>query len=1003
MSRIILTLCFLVVFIISYAQPANNLCGSAATLSSLSSCTTTAGTLTASTYTTVAGACGSSGGNRNDVWYSFTAQATQATISVSGALSAPRFQVFTNNCGSPTSIFCSSGGSAAFSGLTPGTTYLVRVYCNINSNNTFNICITHPNPTRMREVFADTVLATNGANLNSPWEITYGSDGYLWVTESKSFLVRRLDPTQRYTSTPAASTIVLDLTSASWAAGIRKNYTVGATVNGTATPDPQGGLMGLALHPEFSTNPLKRFVYVAYVRQYLGQNQTYSGETVNGHLYMNNLVRFTYNTGTGVLESPVILCDTLRGSNDHNSGRMIISSVGGTNYLFYSEGDMGAGQFANVSRTIKSQLTHSYEGKILRFNLEPDSDADQGSVDYDQWIPNDNPYNNVAPVSGQSAVYSIGHRNIQGLALIGNTLYGASHGPFSDDEVNVLEGGKNYGHPNVIGFSTDGNYNNAKAGPSTGSLPLITTESAEAAALTNYKDPIFTFYPAPSGNTSTPWSIQYIYNNISSSQSQNQFWASIAPSGMDAYTYNRIPGWKNSLLLASLKKGFMVRIKPNSANTGVESIAGSDTVVVFNSQNRFRDLAFSPDGKDIYGVIDRSGSTSGPTSDNPVSSACAGCIVKYTFLGYAPQTSSPFASTIPAEIPIDSSTSTGCVTATAITINSTNNNLWVPITGPNGNIIAEIDANGNDLGAVTTSFYTQTGTPVRSTSANKKYLNRNVTINVQNQPSSAVAVRLYITGKELADMIATSGSGVSGINDVGVFKNNDPCGTAIVGSATGQTVAGRYTQSTFGHAIQFNVTSFSSFYFFNNSTTLPFDLITFSGRAYNDDALLRWVVSNEQQILSYTVERSTDGVNFTEAGTVTATGNLNQQTYHFTDYNAAQSATIVYYRVRSDEITGTGRYTNTISVNFIATAVVAVNLQPNPVINKTNLIIDAAADEMVQLKIVDNTGRVIKLMNVILVKGKNTIVLDVNTFKTGMYYIHINGKAINEQVKLIKQ
>jgi trimeric autotransporter adhesin len=998
MSRIILTLCFLVVLIKSYAQPVNNLCGSAISLSSLSSCTTTAGTLAASTYTTVAGACGASTGNRNDVWYSFTAQAIQASITVSGAITTPRFQVYTNNCGSPTSIFCSSSGSGAFSGLTPGTTYLVRVYCNSNSNTTFNICITHPGPTRMREVFADTIIATNGANLNSPWEITYGSDGYLWITESKNFLVRRLDPKQRYTST-----IVLDLTSVSWAAGIRKNYTVGTVVNGTATPDPQGGLMGLALHPEFNTNPSKRFVYVSYVRQYLGLNQTYAGETVNGHLFMNNLVRFTYNTGTGVLESPIVLCDTLRGSNDHNSGRMIISSVGGTDYLFYSEGDMGAGQFANVSRTIKSQLTQSYEGKILRFNLEPDGDADQGSVDYDQWIPNDNPFNNIAPVSGQSAVYSLGHRNIQGLALIGNTLYGSSHGPFSDDEVNVLEAGKNYGHPNVIGYSTDGNYNNAKAGPSGGSLPLITTESAEATALTNYKDPIFTFYPAPAGNTSTAWSIQYIYNNISSSQSQNQFWGSIAPSGMDAYTSNLIPGWKNSLLLASLKKGFIARIKPNGTNTGVESIAGSDTAVIFNSQNRFRDLTFSPDGKDIFVVIDRSGSTSGPTSDNPVSSACAGCILKYTFLGYAPSGSSPYPSTIPAEIPIDSTTNSSCVTATAININTSNNNLWVPITGPNGNIIAEIDANGNNLGDITTSFYTRTGAPVRSTAASKKYLNRNVTINVQNQPASSVAVRLYITAKELADMIATSGSGVTGISDVGVFKNNDPCGTAIAATATGQTVAGRYTQSTYGHAIQFNVTSFSSFYFFNNSTTLPFDLITFTAKAVNENAKLQWVVSNEQNIISYSVERSTDGVNFEEAGTVTAAGNQQQQTYHFTDFNAARLASVVYYRIRSNEFTGTGRYTNTLSVNFIITTVASVSVKPNPVVNKTNLLIDAVADELVQIKLIDNTGRIIKVMNVMIVKGKNTVVLDLSSLQTGLYYVDVNGQFINEQTKLIKQ
>lgn len=999
MTRLILTLCVLLSVFTTYAQPANNLCGSAISLTSQSSCNTTAGTLAASNYTTVTSACGTS---RNDVWYRFTAQATQATITVSGALTAPRFQVYTDNCGGPTSIFCSTGGSAAFSGLTPGTSYLVRVYCNNNSNTTFNICITHPGPTRMREVFADTIIANNAANLNSPWEITYGNDGYLWITESKTFLVRRLDPNQRYTSTPAASTTVLDLTNASWAAGIRKNYTVGTNVAGTATPDPQGGLMGLALHPEFTTNPAKRFVYVAYVRQYLGQNQTYAGETVNGHLFMNNLVRFTYNTGTGLLESPVVLCDTLRGSNDHNSGRIIIAPVGGTDYLFYSEGDMGAGQYANLSRTMKAQLTQSYEGKILRFNLEPDGDADQGTVDYDQWIPNDNPYNNVAPVTGQSAVYSIGHRNIQGLALIGNTLYGASHGPFSDDEVNVLEAGKNYGHPKVIGYSTDGNYDNAKAGPSGSSLPLISTESAEAAALSNYKDPIYSFYAAPAGNTSTQWSIQYIYNNISSSQNQNQFWSSIAPSGMEAYTSTLIPGWKNSLLLASLKKGYMMRIKPNATNTGVESIGGADTAVVFNSQNRFRDLAFAPNGKDIYAVIDRSGSTSGPTSDNAVSSACAGCVVKYTFLGY---NSSAGTSTIPTSIPIDAGNLNNCATGTAVTINSANNNsnLWVPLTGPDGNIVAEINANGNNLGNVTSSFYTKAGA-ARQTSGGVKYMNRNITINVQNQPTSNVSVRLYLTATELQDMINSAGSGVTSINDVGIFKNNDACGAAISATPTSQTITGRYTQGTFGHALQADISSFSTFYFMSTSSTLPANVITFKATAAGDAAKLQWTVEDQENVERYIVERSSNGNSFTAVGSVDAKGTANEKIdYQFTDINAAAFASTVYYRIKIADKDGKANYTHVLPVSFETYTRAFVTVQPNPVVNNATVLVTSTTEEMVQLRITDNTGRIVMSKNIRLVKGKNTLELNVNSLPSGLYYLDVTSKNINQKTKLVKQ
>ena len=115
--------------------------------------------------------------------------------------------------------------------------------------------------------------------------------------------------------------------------------------------------------------------------------------------------------------------------------------------------------FGNANRANNAQISSIYEGKILRFNLEPD--ADPGA--YDKWIPDDNPYNGAK----ESAVWSTGIRNNQGFAYdsVRGVLYGASHGPFSDDEINIIQAGKNYGHPLVIGYSNDGNYDGAKAGP----------------------------------------------------------------------------------------------------------------------------------------------------------------------------------------------------------------------------------------------------------------------------------------------------------------------------------------------------------------------------------------------------------------------------------------------------------------------------------------------------------------------------------------------------------
>ncbi len=96
-----------------------------------------------------------------------------------------------------------------------------------------------------------------------------------------------------------------------------------------------------------------------------------------------------------------------------------------------------------------------------------------------------------------------------------------------------------------------------------------------------------------------------------------------------------IPGWKRSLVAASLKWGRLLRLKIDATGTATAPTnTVSDTISYFNSQNRFRDLAFSPNGKDIFVIMDNNSTTSGPGTANPVVPTCAGCVQKYTFLGY---------------------------------------------------------------------------------------------------------------------------------------------------------------------------------------------------------------------------------------------------------------------------------------------------------------------------------------------------------------------------------
>ncbi|HLP36385.1 PQQ-dependent sugar dehydrogenase [Lacibacter sp.] len=393
-----------------------------------------------------------------------------------------------------------------------------------------------------------------------PHDLVYGPDNNIWYTERFAGTVSFVNPAS------GTKRIVLTLGS--------KMVRVGG----------QDGLMGLALHPAFNSG--KPFVYIAYTYQ-----------SLSATVRRMRIERYTYDAFTQTLIEPVTILENIPGSNDHNSARL---AIGPDEKLYFSVGDMGAGQYDNISRANNSQNLSILEGKILRLNTELISGS---------WIPADNPFTS----GGQpTAVYSLGHRNPQGLVWGNvngvNILYSTEHGPYSDDEVNVIESGRNFGWPQVAGYC-DGNYN----GRNIGGFNVV-SEQVNCATL-NAKEPLRSIYPAvnpPSGG-------------------DNMLWPSMAPSGTEFYGSTAIPGWQNSVLVAMLKAGTITRYQ--LSNDGLQII--SDTINYFRGMGRFRDVVVSSDGTKIYVATDSSGSTSGPTGNVTTTPANPGCILEFTFNGGA--------------------------------------------------------------------------------------------------------------------------------------------------------------------------------------------------------------------------------------------------------------------------------------------------------------------------------------------------------------------------------
>jgi glucose/arabinose dehydrogenase len=323
------------------------------------------------------------------------------------------------------------------------------------------------------QVSADIEIKIAASGLENVWEIAWAPDNKLWFTQ-RDGKVSKLDP----------------------ATGQVKDIIEISEVEARG----EGGLLGMALHPDFNSIPEVFLVY--------------NYESSNG--YREKVVKYTFNGTT--LINPRILMDNIAGANFHDGSRLVISD---DLKLFITTGD--------ATNSSNSQNLASVNGKILRINL-------------DGTIPSDNP-------NPQSSIWSFGHRNAQGLVFAKGKLYSSEHGPNNDDEINLIEKGRNYGWPDVEGKCN-------------------TSDEREFCAANNVVEPIYSWTPT------------------------------IAVCGIKFYNSDLISQWKNSLLLCTLKESTLFQLKLNSSGDAIESV----DEIIPGTYGRLRAICVAPDGKVFIGT-----------------------------------------------------------------------------------------------------------------------------------------------------------------------------------------------------------------------------------------------------------------------------------------------------------------------------------------------------------------------------------------------------------------
>jgi glucose/arabinose dehydrogenase len=183
----------------------------------------------------------------------------------------------------------------------------------------------------------------------------------------------------------------------------------------------QGGLLEVAVHPNFATN---HFLYI-----------TYSKTKADGSGTTTALVRGTFENDR--LSNVQQLFESVSTGRGHFGGKIAFD---GTGYLFLTLGDRQVPPEGNLEAHPAQDLTN-HHGKLIRLH-------DDGKV------PADNPF--VKRAGAKPEIWSYGHRNMQGIAIdpaTGN-VWTDEHGPQGGDELNLERPGRNYGWP-VIGFGVN--------------------------------------------------------------------------------------------------------------------------------------------------------------------------------------------------------------------------------------------------------------------------------------------------------------------------------------------------------------------------------------------------------------------------------------------------------------------------------------------------------------------------------------------------------------------
>jgi hypothetical protein len=188
---------------------------------------------------------------------------------------------------------------------------------------------------------------------------------------------------------------------------------------------------------------------------------------------------------------------------------------------------------------------------------------------------------------------------------------------------------------------------------------------------------------------------------------------------------------------------------------------------------------------------------------------------------------------------------------------------------------------------------------------------------------------------------------------------------------------------------------------FGCATNLPVKLVSFQGNLFNTNVNLQWTVSENEGTDKFEVERSIDGNNFLSAALVLGTERSGSENYQYAENTNAGK---IFYRLKMTDKSGQITYSKILVFQTTSLTDAKILIINNPVSDKLTMSFESANNQVVDIRILDMSGRIVQSNRINSYKGNNLLSFSLpSTLNKGIYLVSLFDGAKQMTTKFVKQ